>query len=105
MCVCVCSRRAAAAAAAAARWHPSHPQPHPIPPQEDLADTYVYYATLGMSAPSPHLRAAGVSILAVLVHVAPVLVIPLLPRLLLLRGTLILIDLRAPQWWLLGMKY
>jgi hypothetical protein len=43
-----------------------------------------------MSSPSPHLRAAGVSILAVLVHPAPALVISLLPRLL---------ELRAESWW------
>jgi hypothetical protein len=43
-----------------------------------------------MSSPSPHLRAAGVSILAVLVHPAPGLVVPLLPRLL---------ELRSETWW------
>jgi hypothetical protein len=58
--------------------------------QGELADTYIFYATLGMAAPSPHLRAAGVSILAVLVHPAPALVISLLPRLL---------ELRSESWW------
>ena len=58
--------------------------------QGELADTYIFYANLGMSSPSPHLREAGVSILSVRVHPAPALVISLLPR---------LIELRAESWW------
>ena len=66
------------------------PMSPPPPPQGELADTYIFYANLGMSSPSPHLRAAGVSILAVLVHPAPARVITLLPR---------LIELRTESWW------
>lgn len=60
------------------------------PPPDDVADLYVYYALIGMGSTSPHLRAAGISILAALVEAAPALVVEHLPR---------LVELRDDPWW------
>ena len=55
-----------------------------------LTDIYLYYAVIGMGAPSPLLRAAGVSILASIVDAAPAQVVGLLPR---------LMGLAEDSWW------
>lgn len=55
-----------------------------------LLDLYAYYAQVGATSPSPSLRAASISVLAVLVAHDPVLVCSILPA---------LVQLCGDTWW------
>lgn len=70
------------------------PLRHPPVPcaysQQSLLDLYVYYCMIGLSMPSPHIRASSVSMLSVVAEHSPAALVGIMNSLYALRGD---------KWW------